>query len=137
MVHPLIQLAATRPQLLLDHAAAWAELLAAECGPALHARRRRLLWQGLGAALLMVGLVLAGVAVMLGALSGLSAPGGAGPTPGLWAALVLTPAVPLLAAAACARKARRCGDGGAAQRLLQQAQADWALLQPQPRHVRP
>jgi hypothetical protein len=133
MLHPLIQLAATRPQLLLDHAAAWADLLATECGPALRARRQRLLWQGLGAALLMVGLVLAGVAVMLAAmagLTGLSAPGGAGPTPGLWATLVLTPVLPLLAAMACAGQARRCGDGGAAQRLLQQAQADWALLQP-------
>lgn len=137
MVHPLIQLAATRPQLLLDHAAAWADLLAAECGPALRARRQRLLWQGLAVALLLVALVLAGVAVMLGALTGLWGPGGAGPTPGLWAVLVLTPAAPLLAAALCAVKAGRCGDAGAAQRLLQQAQADWALLQPQPRHARP
>ena len=124
MLHPLIQLAATRPQLLLDHAAAWADLLGAECRPAVAARVQRLLLLALAALLLAVALVLGGTALMLWAL----VPAQPGLPAHAWAVLVTTPGAALLAAAACAVAARLRGDGGAAGRLLQQAQADWTLV---------
>jgi hypothetical protein len=123
-VHPLIQLAATRPQLLVDHAAAWADLLATECGPALAARRRQLVLAVLAAALMAVALVLCGTALMLWAVQ----PAQPGLSPQAWALLVTAPGLALFSAVGCGVAARLHGDGGAARRLLLQARADWSLL---------
>ena len=124
MLHPLLQLAASRPQLLADHAGAWADLLAAECGPATAAWQRRWLLQALAVAFAVIGLTLSGVALMLWAVL----PAAPLHSPWVALALILTPAWPLGAAAGCLLAARVRGDGGAWQRLGRQLQADLALL---------
>lgn len=68
MLHPLLHLIASRPQLLADHAAAYAELVAAEFGAETSALKRQALLGALGIGGLGVAAVLAGVAVMLWAV---------------------------------------------------------------------
>lgn len=124
MMHPLLQLAATRPQLLIDHLGAWADVLATESGPATAALRKGLLLQGLAVACAAAGLLLAGVAVMLWAVM----PVEQALSTRAATALLLIPLLALLAAAACAIAAGRMGDGGAWARLGRQWRADMALL---------
>lgn len=127
MLHPLLALAAARPQLLAEHASAWAELLSTQAGPAwAHWQRWRLL-QLLAGSCLILGVLLAGMALMLWAV----VPN----TPWLpseraWALLVV-PALPLLAGLACALAARQQGRTnfwGADGTLGRQLQADLSLL---------
>lgn len=130
MLNPWVELLATRPQLLADHAQAWGGVLAAETTAA-WAQARRRLWLHLAAFLAAaIAVVLAGVSVMLWALASAPQLQQAGAT----AALVGVPAVMLALAAACLWTARR----GAAEagpdrlaRLAQQWHADLALLQPE------
>ncbi len=131
MLNPWFELLATRPQLLAEHASAWADLLAAEGGAALTGWRRRL-WLQLGAALAAaVGLMLAAVALMLWAVT----PAAQLPQPLAAAVLVGVPLLVLMLAAGCYTAAQR-GHDGAAQarmaRLARQWQADLVLLQPTP-----
>ena len=87
MVHPLFRLAATRPQLLAEHASAYAELVAEELTSGAMAFRRRLTLQSVAVAGFAVSAVLAGVAAMLWA----ALPAGSLNVPWL---LVLVPALP-------------------------------------------
>lgn len=128
MLNPWIELLATRPQLLAEHAAAWAELLAAEGGAAITGWRRRL-WLQLGAALAAaMGLMLAAVALMLWAVT----PASQLPQPLAGAILVGVPLLMLMLAAACYAAARPGSDGSAAARLARQWHADMALMQSTP-----
>ncbi|MBW6494112.1 MAG: hypothetical protein K0B16_06085 [Burkholderiaceae bacterium] len=85
MLHPLIRLFASRPQLLVEHLSAYAELFAEEFASASALMKQRWTLQLVGGACLAVAATLAGVAVML--LVAL-------PTVALPWALALVPAVP-------------------------------------------
>lgn len=65
MLHPLIQLLATRPDLLADHADAYIDLAAAEASCLVHHLRRRLWLTGSAVALAAAGLLWSGVSLML------------------------------------------------------------------------
>jgi uncharacterized membrane protein YqjE len=120
-MHPLFHLIATRPQLLAEHAEAYAELVSVEA-PRISAAFRRSAWLlALAFGSLGAGVVLAGVAVMLWA----TAPEAQIRLP--WT-LVAVPALPLLAGLLCVLAARRGREREAFDTLRQQVRADIALL---------
>ncbi len=127
MLHPLLALAATRPQLLADHASAWAELLSTQAGPAwAHWQRWRLL-QLLTVCLLTLATLLAGVALMLWAVM----PPAPWPLSDRAWALLCVPLLPLVGGLACglaARQKARTTYWGADGTLGKQLQADLGLL---------
>ena len=91
-MHPLVRLAASRPQMLAEHAAAYVELFAEEATTAATHVKRQVSLQLIGVGLLAVGVILGGVAVMLWAsFPTLNSP---------WA-LALTPCVPILSRRGC------------------------------------
>lgn len=123
MLHPLIHLLATRPQLLGDHAQAYGELISAEVATQAQTLKRRTIWFALTICLVGVAMVLAGVAALLWAalLPALQ------PVP--WT-LTLVPLVPAVMAVVCglmAQRARGVDDGVFAE-LRRQVLADMALL---------
>jgi uncharacterized membrane protein YqjE len=120
MFHPLFKTLATQPELLAEHAGAYAELAAVEAaGLGLRLRRQALLWCLLAAsAALAAGL--AGVAVLLAA----AIPAAAMPAPAL---LWCVPALPAVVAAGCAWALRQTPAGAALASLKQQWSADRAL----------
>lgn len=121
MVHPLLHLIATRPQLLAEHAEAYADLVGAELADASSAWKRRAVLNAAALCAMGVAAVLAGVAAMLWAVT---------PTAQLqspWA-LVLTPAVPAVAALVCLWAAHPGGEGSAFAGLRRQLKADVGLL---------
>ena len=65
MLHPVFRLAAAQPQLLAEHAAGYAELLAEEITLSGHHLKQRLALQMVGLVCLGIALVLGGVALML------------------------------------------------------------------------
>ncbi len=121
-MHPLLHLIATRPRLLAEHAEAYAELVSAELPHISAAWQRRMLLNALAFIGLGIGLVLAGVAVMLWCV--------AAPAPVMQApwALIVVPAVPLLASLACVLAARSRQPGEAMHNLRQQFNADLEML---------
>lgn len=87
MVHPLVRLAASRPQMLAEHVAAYAGLLAEEVTVAAAQLKRQVSLNLVGVGCVAIGAILAGVAAMLWAsLPILNAP---------WL-LVLIPLIPAL-----------------------------------------
>jgi hypothetical protein len=100
MIHPVVKLIATRPDLLAAHASGYAELAAAEAGEAVSAIKRR-------AVLTTAAVVLAGVAVGLTGIALLML--AALPTAGMPApwALAVIPLSAWVAAAVCGALARR------------------------------
>lgn len=121
MIHPLFLLIATRPQLLADHAEAYAELVAAELGHVSVAWRRRALLYAVTLCSLAVGAVLAGVALMLWAVT---------PAPSMQApwALIVAPLLPMVVAAGCLLAVRSGGDASGFDNIRQQMRADLAML---------
>jgi hypothetical protein len=119
-IHPLLRLVVTQPQLLADHAEAYAGLFGEELGKATAVWKQRALLSALALSLGAVAVVLLGVALMLWAVTlpaQLQAP---------WA-LIAAPAAPALAALGCAFAARReAGDGFAD--IKGQLAADLVLL---------
>lgn len=87
MIHPVFRLAASQPQLLAEHAAAYAGLVSEELAVCSAGLKRRLALQLIGAAGLLAAAVLAGVALLLWA----SLPDASFRTPWL---LVVTPVLP-------------------------------------------
>lgn len=87
MVHPLVRLAASRPQMLAEHVAAYASLVTEEVAVAAAQMRRHVSLQLVGFGCVGIGAVLAGVALMLWALL---------PTVNMPWLLVLTPLIPVL-----------------------------------------
>jgi len=84
MVHPIFSVLITRPELVVDHVAGYAALVQEEASSVgLEVAKRVIAW-AVAALALLVFLILAGVAVMLGAIHGFH-----------WA-LVLAPAVAFL-----------------------------------------
>lgn len=65
MLHPVFRLAASQPQLLAEHAAGYAGLLAEEVASSGAHIKRRITLQIVGLLSLMVASILAGVAVLL------------------------------------------------------------------------
>ena len=121
-MYNLLHLVATKPQLLVDHAEAYAELVHAELGNATAVWKRRIALGAAGLALLAVGSALAGVALMLWAVT---------PAAQLHAAWVLlaVPVLPFLAAIACLIAARsRSNAADASGNVLKQVKADMQLI---------
>jgi hypothetical protein len=118
----LLRLVTTHPAWVGEHVQAYAGLVNAELSDLLRAWQRRLLWQALALAGLAVALALAGVALLLWAVT---------PTldaTALWV-LWLVPAVPLLLAAICMwAAAGAAGHEASLTVLAEQWQADQALL---------
>ncbi len=120
-MHPLFHLLVTRPQLLADHAEAYTELVAAEMPRVSSAWTRKAVLFGVALGGLLLGLTLAGVALMLWAVNpALQLPAG-------WA-LIGVPLVPLVAALACLMAARSGSEREAFEVVRQQFKADMAML---------
>ena len=120
MIHPLLRLIATQPQLLADHAESYAELVGEELGKTTAVWKRRVLLNATALCLVGVAAVLAGVALMLWAalpVLSINAP---------WA-LVAAPALPALAALWCAYEGQR-DTGDFFRELKQQIATDIVML---------
>lgn len=120
-MHPLLTLLATKPQLLVDHAQAYAALFSEEFSLARAQWRKVVLWQALALCFLGVTAVLGGAALMLWAVT----PVAQIHTPWL---LWLTPLLPLAMATACQLAARKQTRRDAFANLSQQIDADMAML---------
>ncbi len=120
MMHPLLALIATRPQLLTAHAEAYAALAAAELGEASTGWQRKLLLSAIALCSAGVAAVLAGVALMMWVVLL--------PTADLARAmLIATPLLPALIALGCGLAAR--GNGRASFTVLrEQVKADLRML---------
>jgi hypothetical protein len=121
MIHPLLHLLATRPQLMADHAEAYAGLFSAELADASALWRRRALLSAAALCFLGVAAVLGGVASMLWAVipaTQIHAP---------WA-LLAAPLLPACAALACLLAARADPGRGAFDQMRSQLKADFTML---------
>ncbi len=120
-MHPLLHLIATRPQLLADHAGAYADLAMAELGQASAGWQRQAVLTAATACSLLVATILAGVALMLWAVTpaaNLHAP---------WA-LLAAPLLPAVVALACHLARQPTGTGAAFGVLRRQVQDDMRML---------
>ena len=120
MIHPLLRLVATQPELLADHAEAYAGLVSEEIGKTAAAWKKRALVNAIALGSLAVSVVLVGVALMLWAVipvTTMVAP---------WA-LIATPAAPALIAVICAVVGRSRRTDAFAD-LKQQLAADLSML---------
>ena len=120
MIHPLLRLVATQPQLLADHAEAYAGLLGEELGRSAASLKQRMLFGAIALCLVGVAAVLAGVALMLWAV----VPSASMPAP--WA-LFAAPLVPAVIALVCAMLGRQKATERFAG-LKQQFAADLVML---------
>jgi len=121
MIHPLLHLIATKPHLLGDHVQAYTELIGAEVQKTTRSWVSRAVFFGVAAFLLTIGIVFAGVALMLWAVV---------PTDSMnlpWL-LVLVPAVPLVIGGFCMIGARSAPRQSAFDTVKEQLNADFALL---------
>ncbi|MCA6215512.1 hypothetical protein KGA65_03040 [Ideonella sp. B7] len=100
LIHPLLGVLASRPEMLTEHAGAYAALASAELREAVRQWRRRLLVQVLAAALALAGLGLGGVAALLAAALPLAS------MPAPWALVAVPGALLLLAAGLAGWQAR-------------------------------
>lgn len=120
MIHPLLRLIATQPQLLADHAESYADLVGEELGKTTAVWKRRVLLNATALCLVGVAAVLGGVALMLWAslpVLSMHAP---------WA-LVAAPALPAVAALWCSYEGRRETDE-VFKDLKQQIATDLVML---------
>jgi hypothetical protein len=116
MVHPIFSVLITRPELVMDHVAGYAALVQEEASTVgVQVARRAAAW-AVCAVGVLVFLVLAGVACMLGATTEFH-----------WA-LVIVPAVPLVLAAAGFMVARKPLPAHAFNELRSQLDADAQAL---------
>lgn len=121
MAHALLHLITTRPQLLVDHAQAYAELANADLDAVTSAWKRQLRLAAVALCGAAVATVLAGVALMLWAVipaAQIEAP---------WA-LVAAPLLPALVALGCVLAARADSERQAFGNLKEQVQADLLML---------
>ncbi len=121
MLHPLLHLVTSQPQLLAEHAEAYADLFGEELDAASAQWKRKALLSAVALCSVAVAAVLAGVALMLWAVippADIHAP---------WA-LVAGPLLPLLVAGACLLSARAQPDRAAFDAMRQQVKADVAML---------
>lgn len=120
-MQPLLRLIAQRPELLVEHARAYAELMAAQTGQACAVWRRQAVLGAIGIGLLVVAVALAGVALMLHAMLP------ADPQQARWV-LAVVPLLPLLAGLASVAAARQRAEGDAFAALREQLSADLSML---------
>jgi hypothetical protein len=116
-----IRLITTQPQLLVDHAEAYADLLATEARNISGAWKRRALLNVVALVCMIAAVIFAGVAIMLWAVvpeAQIQAP---------WA-LIITPLLPLAIAIACLLMARLPSESNAFDTLRQQVKADMVML---------
>lgn len=121
MMHPLLRLILTQPQLLSDHVEAYAELVGADIGVATSLWKKRAMLYALALCCLGVAVVLAGVALMLWAVipvTEIQAP---------WA-LIATPLLPFVVALSCLKVASLLDNSRAFDNLRQQLKADMMML---------
>ena len=121
MIHPLFRLIASEPQMLADHVEAYSDLVSEEVANAAATWKRQALAATLVVVLAIVAAVLAGVAVMLWAVTppeAIHAP---------WA-LIVAPLVPALAAAGCWLGAKSADKGQGFAAIRAQLAADAAML---------
>jgi peptidoglycan/LPS O-acetylase OafA/YrhL len=117
MVHPIFSVLITRPELVVDHVAGYAALVQEEASTVgLQVAKRAVAW-GVVVVALLVFLVLAGVAVMLGVMQGEFS----------WA-LVLVPGSALIVAAVAFNVARQKLPSKAFTELKAQLDADAQAL---------
>ena len=117
MVHPIFSVLISRPELVVDHVAGYAALVQEEASSVgLEVAKRAIAW-AVTAMALLVFLVLAGVAVMLGAMLGEFH----------WA-LVITPAIALVVAVVAFNIARQRLSAKAFTELRAQLDADAQAL---------
>jgi hypothetical protein len=121
MLHPMLKIVASRPEMLAEHLAAYGQLVAVQAQTAAGQWRRRALLGSVAALSAALGLGLAGVALLLVA----AVPLPAMPLPWL---LVLVPALPLALAGACALRLQQLDEPSALAPLREQLAADAALL---------
>lgn len=121
MLHPLLHLVATQPQLLAEHAGAYAEMFAAQVGIVSAAWKRRAALSAVALCCAGVAAVLAGVALMLWAVS----PPGTIHAP--WA-LLAGPLLPAAVALACLVAARSNAAESGFSALREQLNADIVML---------
>ena len=119
-LHPLLRLVATKPELLADHAGAYAGLVGEELGKTAAAWKLRVVLNLVALSLLAVSAVLAGVALMLWATFP------AAQMQAAWA-LIAAPAVPALVAIGCALAGREKYTTAFAE-INKQLAADLAML---------
>lgn len=119
MLHPLVRLVASRPELLGEHVSAYADLFAQELASASALMMRRLTLRLAGGACLAVAAVLAGVAVLLWASL---------PTLALPWALALVPAVPAALGLWIIMVGEAAGTQALFAGLRRQLEADAALM---------
>ncbi|MBC7707547.1 MAG: phage holin family protein [Rhodoferax sp.] len=120
-MHPLFHLIATRPQLLFEHLESYAELVGAEMGIVTERWKRSVILNVVALCLLIVGVGLAGVALMLWAV----VPGSQ--MQATWA-LIAVPLPPLVIAAGCLLAARGSSETRAFDHLRRQVSEDMAML---------
>jgi O-antigen/teichoic acid export membrane protein len=116
MVHPIFSVLISRPELVVDHLTGYAALAQQEASTLGKEVLQRALAWGVAAVSFVVFLVLAGVAVMIGAMDGFH-----------WA-LVLTPGVALALAVGAMLYARKSLPGQAFSELRGQLEADAQAL---------
>ncbi len=117
LVHPIFSVLVSRPELVMDHVAGYAALVQEEAtSMGTEVARRAIAWAACGVCAL-VFVLLAGVALMLGAV-----------TEGFHWALLLVPAVPLAGAGAAWMIARKQLPARAFAELRAQLDADVQAL---------
>jgi peptidoglycan/LPS O-acetylase OafA/YrhL len=117
MIHPIFSVLISRPELVVDHVSGYAALMREEASTVgTEVAKRAIAW-AIAAVALMVFLVLAGVAAMLGALHGTFH----------WI-LVIAPGLPLALAVAAWNVARRRLPEKAFTELKAQLDADAQVL---------
>lgn len=115
MIHPIFKLLVARPDLLAEHAGAYAQLAVAEAGELAQSLRARGLWLLAAGLAALLALGFSGVALMLAA----ALPAAQMPAPwGLWA----VPGALWATALGCGLAARRC----AVPQAMGQLRAQWA-----------
>ncbi len=121
MLHPLLHLIATRPELLAEHAEGYVDLVAGEVSGTWLGLKKQVIFGIAALFCLGVSVVLIGVALMLWAVTPLSA------MPAPWV-LVAVPLPTLGLAILCAFRAPTPTADQAFNRVRQQVQADIAML---------
>ena len=121
MLHTLIRLVVSRPQLLSDHAEAYVALFSQETSGVVARFKRQALLGGIGIVLGTLGLFLAGVALLLWAVT---------PDSALRVAWLLwaVPLAPLLISAVCLGLSRQGASTAGFAAIRQQLAADAAML---------
>jgi len=121
MIHPLFRLIAAEPQMVGDHLGAYCTLFGDELRSVTTHWSRRLVLQIAAAALLAVALGLAGVSVLLWAVTASL------PADAAWA-LVLVPLAPVAAALLCQSAARGGSPAANFVAMRRQIDADMQML---------